>query len=134
MRVLEAEEDAGFGAHVGGPVGDVVAVEEEATVGHFVFGGGQHARGESALAAAVGTHDRVHLAGVHREVQAAEDLGRDGGVEIVDGWAGVQVLHLEEGCGGGGHGLEVYDRPRITPMAVVEIPASQRRRARQMAG
>ena len=37
LRVLEREEHAGLGAHVGGPVGDVVALEEDAAVGDLVL-------------------------------------------------------------------------------------------------
>ena len=37
------------------------------------FAAGEH-RGERALAGAVRPHDRVHLAGIHREIDPAQDL------------------------------------------------------------
>src|SRR5690606_8751339 len=51
--------------------------------------------GKRALARAVGAHDRVHLAGLHLEVQALEDLPAfHGSVEISDGQHGfLSVSH-----------------------------------------
>ena len=74
LGVLEGEEHAGLGPHLGGPVGDVVALVEDAPAGDLVLRVGQQGVGERRLARAVGAHDGVHLAGLHDQVDAPEDL------------------------------------------------------------
>ena len=72
--VLEGHEDAFARPLVGIHLEEVLALEQHRAAGHFVFRmAGQRPR-QGALAGAVGPHDGVHLAGVHREIDAAEDL------------------------------------------------------------
>ena len=73
-RVLERHEHAFAGALLGIHVEQVLAVELDRAAGDFVGGmPGQHA-GERALARAVGPHDGVHLARLHREVDALQNV------------------------------------------------------------
>ena len=73
-RVLERHEHALAGALLGIHVEQVLAVELHRAAGHFVGGmAGQHA-GQRALARAVGPHDRVHFARLHRERDALQNL------------------------------------------------------------
>jgi hypothetical protein len=84
-RVLEGEEHAPACALLRLEREQVLAEPGRAALGDVVAGAsGQHVR-ERALARAVRSHDRVHLAGLHLEVQALEDLaGADLGVEVAD--------------------------------------------------
>ena len=81
----KARNRPGLGPHVGGPAGDVLAVEQDGAGGDRVGGVPQQGTGQGGLAGAVGAHQRVDLAGSDREVDAAQDgavLGRD--VEVPD--------------------------------------------------
>ena len=73
-RILERHEHAFAGALVGIHVEQILAVVEDLAAGDFVAGMPGQRAGERALARAVGPHDGVHFARVHREVDAAEDL------------------------------------------------------------
>ena len=63
----------------------VDAVERHRALEHLVAGLAHHDRRQRALAGAVRTHDGVHLAARHGEVDAADDLlARDGGPQPAD--------------------------------------------------
>ena len=62
LGVLEGEEDAGLAAHVGGPGGDVLAVEADRAGGDLVGGIAEQHVGQRRLARAVRAHDGVDLA------------------------------------------------------------------------
>ena len=84
-RVLEREEDAFAGAHLGRHGEEVAALVEDLALSDLVSGPSGEDVGERALARAVRAHDRVDLARVHREVDAAEDLvASDVRVEVLD--------------------------------------------------
>jgi hypothetical protein len=89
VRILEGEEEAALRALVRAELDEVLAVEEDLTVGDLVRRVPHQRVGERRLAGAVRAHDRVHLAGVDRQVDALDDLGavleRD-----------VQVLDLQQ--------------------------------------
>jgi hypothetical protein len=84
-RVLEAEKQPGARALLRCHREQVDVAEQHLPGGHLVVRmPGQHF-GERALARAVRPHDRVHLAGAHRQVDAAQDLGTvDVGVQVAD--------------------------------------------------
>ena len=67
-----------------------MALEENLALGDHVLGVAHDDIGERALARAVGTHQRVGLALLHRQVHAPQNLfALDAGVEIADdqlGW------------------------------------------------
>ena len=65
-RVLERHEHALAGALVGRHVEQVLAVVEHVAAGHLVAGVTRQRPRQRALAGAVGPHDGVHFAGVHR--------------------------------------------------------------------
>ena len=73
LGVLEGEEDAGLGARVGRPRGDVLAAQQDLARGHHVAGVAHHDVGERRLAGPVGSHERVDLALAHHQVDAAQD-------------------------------------------------------------
>ena len=98
LRVLEREEHAGLGPHVGGPVGDVVALEQDAAARHDVVGAAEEGGRERGLARAVGAHEGMDLAGADPQVDAPQDLD-----PVVAGGGDVEVLDGEQG---GGHGPE----------------------------
>ncbi len=75
LGVLEGEEHAGLGPLVGRPLGDVVAEELDRPGGDLVLGRAHQRAAEGRLAGSVRAHDGVHLAGVHREIEAPQDLG-----------------------------------------------------------
>jgi hypothetical protein len=108
LRVLEGEEHAGLGPHVGGPSGDVVALEADPPSGDLVVGVAEQGVRQGGLARPVRPHEGVQLALVHGEVDAAQDLVPiHGHVEVVD---------LEQRCS---HAAESIPTTRI-----VEIPAT----------
>ena len=73
-RILEGQEHALGGALVRLHLEHVLAVEQDLAFGDLVVGlAGEHI-GERRLARAVRAHDGVHLALVHGEVEAVEDL------------------------------------------------------------
>ncbi len=72
--ILHREEEAGAGALVDGHGEHVLAVERHGAAGDGVLRVAGDAVGERRLAGAVGTHDRVRLAGPHGEVDPAQDL------------------------------------------------------------
>ena len=80
LRVLEGQEHAGLGPDLGRPVGDVVALVQDAPARDLVLGVGQQGVGEGRLARAVRAHHGVHLAGLHDQVDAPEDLSALGRV------------------------------------------------------
>ncbi len=84
-RILEREEDALLRALLGIHLEQILAVVVHLAAGDLVRRvSGEHLR-ERALAGPVRPHDRVHLAGVHREADAAKDwLIANAGVKISD--------------------------------------------------
>ena len=74
-RILHGEEDAGACPLVHGHLQDVLAVEAHRAAGDRVLGVAGEGVGEGGLAGAVGPHDRVRLALLHCQVDAAQDLG-----------------------------------------------------------
>jgi hypothetical protein len=84
-RVLEGEEQAFGGALLGIHLQQVLAVEGDTPLDHLVgLASGEH-RGKRALAGAVRPHDGVHLARLHRERDAPQDvLVFDARVQVVD--------------------------------------------------
>ena len=84
-RVLERHEHAVAGALIGIHVEQVLALVENLPFGDLVAGMAGDGARQRALARAVRPHDGVHLAGLHREVDAAEDfLVFDANLEILD--------------------------------------------------
>ena len=73
-RVLEGEEEAGVRALVRLGLRDVLALEEDRALGDLVAGVPEQRVRERRLAGAVGAHQRVDLAVVDRQVDAAQDL------------------------------------------------------------
>ena len=73
-RVLHGEEQAGAGALVDGHVQHVDAVEGHRAAGDRVLRVAGDRVGQRRLAGAVRAHDRVGLARLHGQVDAAEDL------------------------------------------------------------
>ena len=65
-----------------------LAVVDHLARGHLVGFAAHENLAERALAAAVGAHDRMHLAAIDREIDAFEDVaptrGRDASVKISD--------------------------------------------------
>ena len=86
-RVLEGHEEAGLRAHVGVGLGDVLALEGDRALGHLERGVAHDRVGQGRLARAVRPHQRVDLALLDVEVEAAEDL------LVLD--AHVQVAYLQ---------------------------------------
>src|SRR3546814_779267 len=84
-RVLEGQEDALAGTLLRRHLQQVLALVEHLALGCLVaLAAGQHI-GEGGLAGAVGPHEGVHLAGLHRQVDALQDrLAADGGVQVLD--------------------------------------------------
>jgi hypothetical protein len=63
----------------------VLALEQHLAALHRVGGMARQHLGESALAGAVGSHDRVHFARAHREIDALEDVHPgDGRRQVAD--------------------------------------------------
>ncbi len=87
--VLEGKEDA-LGSPLGGiELEDALAVVKNVAFGHFVVFAARQDVGKRRLARAVRPHDGSNFAGLHRQVQAADDFG------AVIGDAGVQVLDFK---------------------------------------
>jgi hypothetical protein len=84
-RILEREEQPERSARLGLELEQVPALELHRARGDLVaLATGQHVA-QRGLAGAVRTHDRVHLARVHREREALQDfLARDPDMEVVD--------------------------------------------------
>ena len=96
-RVLHREEEAGAGTRVDRHLEHVLAVEEDLALDDVVLRVAGDRVGEGGLAGAVRPHDRVDLALVDDEVDAAEDLaGALVGLDV-----DVQVLDLEHRHVGG---------------------------------
>ena len=73
-RVLEGEEYPRPGADLRRHLQQVPALKQDLAGRDCVIRPpGQHV-GQGALARAVGAHDGVHLAGIHRQVHALQDL------------------------------------------------------------
>jgi hypothetical protein len=84
-RILERKEQAGRGAFFRLEGKQVPAFELHGTGGDFVAIASGKYIAERRLAGAVGTHDRVHFTGLHRERKTLEDLAAgDSGMEVVD--------------------------------------------------
>jgi len=78
--VLEGQEQAGLGPHVGGPVRHVLTLQQDGAGRHRVGGVPHQRAGQRRLAGAVGAHEGVDLAGADGQVDATQDgavLGRD---------------------------------------------------------
>ena len=88
VAALRDVGDPGAGADVGGEGGDVLAGEGEGAAAHGQEAGDGAERG--GLAYAVATHEGDDFAGVHGEVDAAEDAGA--------GDVGFDGGELEEGA------------------------------------
>ena len=73
-RVLKRQEDPLPGPGLRGHGQEVLPLVQHGARGHGVGGVSREHLSERALARAVGAHDRVHFADVHREVHAAQDL------------------------------------------------------------
>ena len=88
MRVLKGEEHAGLGTNVGGPCGDVVALEQNAARGDLILGASEECGSEGRLARAIWAHQGMDFSGADGEVNAAQDLDRvlasRGDVELLD--------------------------------------------------
>src|SRR5262249_19222474 len=83
--ILEGEKDALAGALFGVEVEQVLAVIEHLALRDLVGITAGEDLSERALSRAIRTHDGMHLTGVRREIDAAEDLlAVDAGVEVVD--------------------------------------------------
>jgi len=77
-RVLEREKQAFARPLIGLHREQVAAEIGHGALADFVaFAAGEHS-GERALARAVGPHDRVHLVGIHREIDPTQDLAAIG--------------------------------------------------------
>jgi hypothetical protein len=72
-RILEREEDALAAPALRRHLEQVLPLYRTSPPVTSKSAAGQHV-GERALAGAVGPHDRVDLAGVHRQVQTLEDF------------------------------------------------------------
>ncbi len=108
VRVLEdhLEVAAGFPHPSGGPVGDVLAVEQDGAAGGFEQPGDQAARGRLAAAGLADQPQR--LAGSDREVDAVDgSYGPDLPLEddaLPEGEVLLQTAHFEEVLAGGAVG------------------------------
>ena len=88
-RILEGQKQAFAGPFLGRHGKKIVPREADAALDHLVpLTAGQHVR-QGALARPVGTHDRVHLSRLDREIDAAKD------VLALD--LHVQVFYLQQG-------------------------------------
>ena len=84
-RVLHGEEQARAGALVDLHLQQVGTVQQHLAAGDGVFRVARDRVGERGLARAVGAHDGVGLAGLHGQVDAAQDfLVPDGDVQVMD--------------------------------------------------
>ena len=97
--VLHREEEPGAGALVDLHREDVLAVEGHGAGGDRVLRVAGDRVGQGRLAGPVGAHDRVRLAGLDGQGDAAEDLlgallGLDGDVEVLDLKGGHAVAQL----------------------------------------
>ena len=95
--VLHREEEAGAGTRVDRHLEHVLAVEQDLALDDVVLRVAGDRVGERGLAGAVRAHDRVDLALLDDEVDAAEDLAR----ALVGLDVDVQVLDLEHRHGSG---------------------------------
>ena len=91
LGVLEGEEHPRLAPYVGGPVGDVLSLEEHPPGGDGVVGATQQRVGQRRLPRSVGPHEGMDLSGTDDQVHALQDLGALGG--------DVQVLDLEDRLG-----------------------------------
>ena len=83
--VLEAEEDARAGTLFRRHAQQVDAVQQRLAGLHDVLRMAREDVGEGALAGAVGPHDGVHLALLHRKVDALQDcVASDGGGQVAN--------------------------------------------------
>jgi hypothetical protein len=92
VGILEGEEEAALGALVRLELQDRLAVQEDVALGDLVGRVAHERVGERGLAGPVRAHDRVYLICVHRQVEAADDLGPVLGGDM-------QVLDLEQSHG-----------------------------------
>ena len=83
--VLEGEEQTSLRPLVRLGLGDVLALEGDRALGDLVGGMAEEGVGERRLARAVGTHQRMDLPAVYREVDASQDLALVGAdVQVFD--------------------------------------------------
>ena len=87
-RILEREEDAGTCPRFGCQLEQIAAFVQDFADRHLIRGVAGQDFCEGALARTVRPHDRVHLAALHPEVEALEDLG------AIDGR--VQAAHVQQ--------------------------------------
>jgi hypothetical protein len=84
-RVLKRHEHALAGALVRIQVEEILALVDDGAAGDLVFGMAGQRAGQRALARPVRSHDGVHLAGVHVQVDPFQDrLALDLDLEILD--------------------------------------------------
>ena len=107
--VLEGQEDAGLAPDVGAPGGDVVALVEDAALGHLVLGAAEQDVGQGGLARPVGAHQGMDFAGRDLEVEAPQDLRA--------GRGHMEILDRQQGGRGRAHPGQC-----ISPMAIVVFP------------
>ena len=115
LRVLEGEEHAGLGPHLGRPVGDVVALVEDPALRDLVLRVGEQGVGEGRLARAVGAHEGVDLPGLHRPGRSlAGSRGRRRPPDLAHRRrrSGVQILDAEQLA----HGSKSITTTRIVVM------------------
>jgi hypothetical protein len=93
LRMLEAEEQPPLGTLLGGQIGDVLALEDDATRRHVVVRVGQQRLGQRRLPRPVRPHQHVELTGSHGDRHASQDLA------TTLGGAGVQVVDDKDGVG-----------------------------------
>mmetsp|Transcript_26338 Transcript_26338/g.65483 ORF Transcript_26338/g.65483 Transcript_26338/m.65483 type:complete len:337 (+) Transcript_26338:1393-2403(+) len=106
-RVLEGQEDAGEGPLVDVHVEDVLALESDGPLDDAVVRVASDDLGQSRLAAAVGSHDGMHLAFLDLQTEPIQDLDHlllllaNLGVHVVnphDGVAGIlRSRHAQQG-------------------------------------
>src|SRR5439155_26570330 len=84
-RILHGEEESALRALPRGEAQELLTVDRDGTVCHLIVAAAHHRMGERRLSGAVRTHQRVHLAGAHVQVDAPKNLvAGDGRVEIGD--------------------------------------------------
>ncbi len=74
-RILEGQEYTGTGAFFRRHIDEILALELDLAIGHgVIITAGEH-MGERTLAGPVRAHDGVDFAGLHFQINAAQDVG-----------------------------------------------------------